>query len=196
MPSTLTEAHRLAQLRLGAQTVLQLKAVWGLLDVEDLDGTFEDWLAVVAPIIDNGRSASADLAGAYIEGQRLLAVGRRFPAVLAGELDRRALVTSMMVTGPVSIRSNAARMPLAAAADLALGRTAAAGMRHVLNAGRETITATVKADPRAAGYQRVTSGNACDYCSELEESGALFGEDAVEFDAHDGCACTGEPVYR
>lgn len=199
MPSllrSLTEAHRLAQLRIGARTIQQLRAVWNLLDPEDLDGTFEDWLTIVVPIVDNGRAASASLAASYLSGTRVIELGEPFEPILAGPADRARLATSMLVTGPISIRSNLGRMSSNAAVDIAEARTASAGMRHVLNAGRETITSTIQADKRAIGYERVSSGNACDFCSMLEGRGAVYSEDSADFEAHDGCGCTAEPVYR
>jgi hypothetical protein len=199
MPSIirqLTERHRQAQLRIGATVIQQLQTVWGLLDPEDLDGTFDDWLAVVLPIVDNGRAASSELAASYLGGLRVLQLGEPFAAVRADPVDRARLATSMLVTGPISIRSNLGRLTLSAAADLALARSASAGMRHVLNGGRETITATIQADRRAVGYERVTSGNACAFCSMLEGRGAVYSEESAGFEAHDGCGCTAEPVYR
>jgi hypothetical protein len=133
----LTEAHRLAQVRLGVVTVRQMLAVFHILDPDDIDGTFPDWLTAVAPIVQAQRRSSAELAGRYLAVSRALQVG-----------------------------------------------------------GRETITSTVKADPRAVGYERVTSGSACDFCSMLADRGAVYGEASADFEAHDGCACGAEPVYR
>jgi hypothetical protein len=41
----------------------------------------------------------------------------------------------------------------------------------------------------------VTSGNACDFCSMLADRGAVYGEASAEFEAHDHCSCSAQPVY-
>lgn len=192
MASALAEAHRQTQLRLGALVVRQLRAAFALLDTDDLDGTFEDWLAVVTPIVAQGRVVSTRVAADYLTAARTLAIGERFAPVLADPVDPKVLETSMLVTGPVSIRSNLPRMSVEKAADIALTGAAGAGMRHALNGGRETITGTVIADPRARGWERVASGNACDFCSS--RAGARMSTDDV-FEAHDRCSCSAAPVY-
>lgn len=191
----LTERHRLAQLGVGALVIRQMRAAWPTLNPESLDGTFEDWLALVMPIVDTARAVSSRLAVNYLTVMRVLQVGSAFAPVLAGPADVDALKTSMLVTGPVSLRSNFGRMTLDRAMSIAEGRSSAAAMRHALNGGRETITGTITADPKARGYQRVTSGNACDFCSMLADRGAVYGAESADFEAHDRCGCTAEPVY-
>lgn len=197
MAFPLTEAHRVAQARLGAQVVGTMHSAWPLLDPENLDGTFEDWLAIVEPLIQANRQTSAAMAAAYLTTLRTQIIGPdgRFTPVLAGLGDADAIRISMLVTGPVSIRTALGRTAnLATAVDVAEARSSAAAMRHVLNAGRETITETVRADRRSHGYERVASGKACDFCSML--AGRVFGgEESAAFPAHDGCSCSAEPVF-
>lgn len=194
MPSALTERHRVAQLGVGALVVRRMQAAWATLDPEDLDGTFADWLALVTAIVESGRAVSSQLAANYLNALRAQRVGARFPPVLADALDSAKLSTSMLVTGPVSIRSNLTRMTLERATSIAEERSAAAAMRHSMNGGRETITETIKSDPRGRGWERVTSGNACDFCESL--AGRVFSvEDSAGFEAHDRCGCSAEPVY-
>lgn len=195
MASRLAEQQRIAQLRIGGQVVARMFAAWSLLDPEDLDGTFDDWQSVVQSIVADGRTASALVAAGYLTTLRAtrLGVSDGFKPVLAGPVDTQALSTSLLVTGPVSIRSNLGKLPFDQAVDIAKARSAASGMRHALNGGRETITATVKADKRARGFIRVASGNACEFCSTL--AGRQFADNA-DFEAHDRCGCTAEPVYR
>lgn len=197
MASRLAELQRVAQLKVGAQVIARMFAAFSLLDPEDLDGTFEDWLSVVTPIVTDGRRTSSLVASGYLQTIRAthLGVSDGFRPVLADAVDARALATSMLVTGPVSIRSNLGKIPFDQAVDIAKARTAASGMRHALNGGRETIVATVKADKRARGYQRVASGNACEFCTMLASRGAVYGEESADFASHDRCGCTAEPVY-
>lgn len=197
----LTEAHRLAQLRIGVNVIAALHAAWPLLDINDLDGTFYRWLTVVAPLIRAQRARSATLAGNYLTAFRALELGvgdTTAQLVLADELDMAALTTSLLVTGPARIKANIARtVPAPKAASIAEAASAAAAMRHALNGGRETITRTVESDRKALGWARATSGKTCHFCAMLASRGPVYrGHDTGDFQAHDHCSCTVEPVYR
>lgn len=196
----LTEAHRLAQARLGAQTVRALRAVFPLLDPADLDGTFDSWLRAVLPVIRSQRTTSARLAANYLTTFRTLELGADvdpYVPVIADALDTSAVSTSMLVTGPVSVRSNLARaVPLVRALTLAEANSARAGMRHVMNGGRDTIQNAVANDTAAHGWARSASGKACAFCAMLASRGPVYSKATVDFHAHDGCSCGSEPVYR
>lgn len=194
--ATLTETYRVAQLRLGARTVAQLHAAFRLLDASALDDTFAAWLAVVTPIIQANRRSSSAMAAAYLTALRTTAIGPDadwFPTP-ARPADAQALRTSMIVTGPASIKNAMTRgLPLGRALDIADARSAAAGMRHALNGGRDTILGSIASDDRAQGWRRVSGGKSCAFCASL--TGRVFSPGAADFAAHDGCSCTAEPVY-
>src|SRR5690606_23876522 len=106
------------------------------------------------------------------------------------------VTTSLLVTGPYSLRRNlAGGMPFARAVDVAQAGQAAAGMRHVLSGGREAIVGTVREDRRALGWARATSGNACAFCQMLAGRGAVYARESADFEALGSCGCTAEPVY-
>lgn len=193
----LTETHRLAQVRLGKLTVLQVRSLWPLLDPTALDATFPSWLRTVTPIVQAQRSASAQLAGRYLTAFRTLEVDAEpFAPVLADPAPARALTTSMLVTGPVSIKSAVkSGVPFALAVDTADVRAARAAMRHALAGGRETILHSVRSDTRARGWQRVTSAKPCEFCAMLAGRGTVYTEESADFAAHDGCSCAAEPAY-
>lgn len=173
--------------------------LWPLLDVEDLDGSFEDWLMTAQPVVNTSRAASSRLAANYLTVLRGMQAPGAGPVVptLAETVDPRALLTSMLVTGPVAIkRAMAAGRSVAAAAETASATSAAAGMRHALDGGRQTIVDTVKEDRRAAGWTRITSGNACPFCEMLAGRGAVYGAESGDFQAHDHCSCSAAPEYR
>jgi hypothetical protein len=198
--SRLTEAHRTAQARLGATTVRQMLAAWPLLQLDNLDGTFDRWLQVVVPLVGAQRRQSARLAANYIATFRTLELGAAAGAlqpVLAEELEVEQLATSMLVTGPAMIRRALARQtPARKAIANAQRASAGAAMRHVLNGGRETIVGTVDADKKAVGWARATSGRPCAFCAMLASRGPVYESGTVHFDAHDHCSCSAEPVYR
>jgi len=74
-------------------------------------------------------------------------------------------------------------------------RTAGSVTRHTLDAGRETITNTLRNDARAQGWSRETSASPCDLCSSLADSGVAGSEDSVDFVVHDHCGCSVVPIY-
>src|SRR5690606_32804740 len=125
----LTEGHRLAQARLGAQTVQLIRATWPLLDPEDLDGTLGRWLRVTVPIVRRQRRQSALLAGEYLRAFRATEVGldSRFVPVVDVPEELEAVITSLTVTGPVAIKRAVARLvPLERALPTAEAGVAAA----------------------------------------------------------------------
>lgn len=196
----LTETHRLAQARLGAATIRQLLAAWALLQGDKLDKTLTRWLRVVFPIIAAQRVASAQIAAGYIATFRALELGGPdpgFAATTVSEFDAKQLATSMTVTGPVAVKNAMARgLSLDAALSIGAARSAAAGMRYALDAGRETILTTVAGDDEAVGWARAASGRACAFCAMLASRGPVYREETVAFKTHDHCSCTVEPVYR
>lgn len=196
----LTEAHRLAQVRIGAQTVEQAVTSFELLDPSALDATFPRWLRIMRPIIARQRDQSAALAANYLTTFRTLELGQSvspFPAILAGPADEQAVATSLLVTGPANIRSSLAKgVPFSQAVDGARAASAGASMRHALDGGRETVTLTVVGDPRAKGWARVASGKPCSFCAMLAGRGPVYSDQTVKFRSHDHCSCSAEPVYR
>lgn len=173
-----------------------MSSVWPLLDLDHLDRTFPTWLRAVETLVGGHRRTSAQIAAGYYATFRRFNLGdtKPFDPILGDALDLKRFGTSMLVTGPVSVKSALSRgVELATAADIANARSAAAGMRFALGGGRDTITRSVAADSRARGWTRVTSGRACDFCASL--AGEVFSEASVAFAAHDRCGCSGEPAF-
>lgn len=198
--SRLTEAHRLAQARLGAQTVQQMLTVWPLLDADDLDGSTQRWLRAVVPIVQRQRSVSARLAGNYMSTFRALELGQVSPFVptLVEAEPVEAIMQSLTVTGPVAVKAHMRSSPVVDRA-MEIGRTMSSGsaMRHAMNGGRQTITESVRNDQRAIGWARATSGKPCAFCAMVASRGPVYREESTgDFQAHDHCSCGVEPVYR
>lgn len=173
-----------------------MRAIWPLLDPQALDASFEGWMIAALPIVTGQRETSARLAASYLTTFKALelGVGARPVTVLSSAPDISAVTTSLLVTGPVSVKRALLRaVPLARALATAESASAAAGMRHALDGGRQTLTESLRADSDASGWARVASGKACAFCSTL--AGRVFPTDHAAFPAHDGCSCTAEPVY-
>lgn len=195
----LTEAHRLAQVRLGAQTVQQMRTIWPLLDPASLDRTFTGWLRAAVPVVGRQRSTSARLAANYLTTFRAIELGADVAPIVAAlseVVDTEQLATSLLVTGPLSIKRAMSRsIPIARALDVAESSSSASAMRLALNGGRETLVNTINRDPEARGWTRVTSAKACDFCSMLAGRGGVYTEASGDFQAHDGCNCSVEAAY-
>lgn len=193
----LTDAHRIAQSRLGVSTVVRVNELWALLDVSDLDATSGRWLRAVLAVIDTQATESARLAAAYFDAYRVLEVGSRLPRQQIPPIDQAAVQTSLTVTGPVKVKAlTAAGQPIRTAADIARAASAASAQRHTLNAGRTLLLQSVANDRQARGWARRASGGACAFCAMLASRGGEYGSKrSADFEAHDGCGCTVEPIY-
>lgn len=191
----LTEAHRLAQSRLGAQTTRQLLDLWTLLDPGAIDDTLDVWLRAAVAQIRAQRLISARLASGYLTAFRTLEAGAPVVPVLAETIPAEQVTTSLLVTGPYRLRRAMSLKRPDAVRDAGVSQ-ARAGMRHALNGGRDTIHDTVRSDKDALGWARATSGRACHFCAMLASRGPVYSKTTVGFQCHDGCHCYPEPVYH
>lgn len=109
----------------------------------------------------------------------------------------RAAVVSLHVTGPVNQKSKAARgKPLEVAQKESFVDAAGAASRHVLTGGRKSLLTLLQDDAQALAWARVTDGDPCSFCALLSSRGPVYkSKQTADFQAHDACACTAEPVY-
>lgn len=194
--AALTRAYRVRTLALRARTVLDWQRLWPALDWTRLDATFPAWLVGAGAIVRRDRVVAAGLASAYVKAHRLTAgVSGSAVVKLADPVPVEQLVTALRVSTLVAAKKAALA---GQSAEVAMANTfvqsSGAGSRLVLDAGRETVTRSAAADPRTSGWQRVTSGNACEFCSSLGASGVYTGP-ADGFQSHGHCACSAEPAY-
>lgn len=194
----LTVTHRRAQLALRASVLRSLQRLWPAMDWSDLDRTFPMWATAAGALIAQNRATSANLAAAYYRAFRFAEGITEPPTIVVAEpVPADKMFVSLRVTALAGVKAAAA---LGVQRDVAMAnafvRSSGAVTRFVLEGGRDTIRQTVAADPRAAGWQRVTSGRACGFCSMLASRGGVYKETTVDFHAHDHCGCTAQPVYR
>lgn len=196
----LTEAHRQAQLRIGAAATRDLISAWRILDADRLDRSVPAWRRTAAAVVEQRRRQSAAVAARYLTLVRAADLPDAPPGPPPADpgVDPDAVATSLDVTGPVAVRQRlAAGLPLEQALALSRVGQARAGARHVLNGGRDTVLAAVGDDDRALGYARATSGHCCAFCALLASRGAVYrSEQTAGFRPHDGCSCQPRPVYR
>lgn len=194
--NVLTQQHRAQQLLVRHDTMTKMARLWPALDYARLDATFPGFAVAAARLVQANRQTSAGLTSAYL---RRFSKAAGIPGdVRLGRLEPfnvDQFATSLHVVSVASIKSATAE---SVAADVAmtngLTRTQMAMARLALEGGRQILTATVQADPGFVGYQRVLGGGGCDFCKMLAGRGAVYGEQSVNFEAHDKCGCTGEPV--
>lgn len=186
----LTRQHRELQLRLRARAIRDYARIWPLWQGDA--GSFEDLIAAAVPLVTAHHGASATLSTSYYAAIRMLErPGGPARAMQPAELDVTRLRVALYTTGRnMTARAIAAGHAPEAAMMTALVRTTGTLSRYVLNGGRDTLVEAVRADPRAAGYERVLSANACDFCRSL--AGHVRTDD---FSAHDHCACLGRPSW-
>ena len=194
----LTAEHRSAQLALRAVTLRQVLQVWPAFDPEHAAGSWPPVENALLAIIGQRRADSASLAAGYFEAFRAAEHigGTATPVMSAFDAEAAARAQiSLQVTGYVTTeRLRALRRP--DPARTALVRISGAVTRHVLDGGRETLLGSVRADRRARGWARATSGDPCAFCAMLASRGPVYGERTGDFQSHDHCACGLEPVYR
>lgn len=193
----LTESYRQGVLALRAAAVRDVVRLWPALDAADLNKSWPALEAALETLVASRRKDAVGLASSYLKGIRKFeGVVGPLDVVLADEFDMARLKTSLHVTGPVAIkRATGAGKTLQQAAQTGLVRVSGAVTRFVLEGGRETITQTVAADPRAVGWARDPGPRACSFCAMLATRGGVYTEDTVGFESHDHCTCQAVPVY-
>lgn len=194
----LSELHRASQTQLQALVASDVARVFPLLDANNVDATFAGYNQAMSAVINGRRRISASLGSSYYQQLRK-AAGEvdEFLPVLSATADPEQLFTSLLVTGPISIKNNLrAGASIEQARNAALTQTVRSAQRHVINGGRETILSSVKRDSAAFGWARLTDGKPCAFCALLASRGPAYkSETTAKFKSHDGCGCTPVPVF-
>jgi len=193
----LTVQHRQGQLAIRAQALRDFMAVWPVWQVAQ-DETFDRLVQVTLPLVRAYHSLSSTLAATYYTAIRGAAKARGTVApVLAGQVDEAKVAAGMYATGLIAVRRSVyAGRTLEQAYDTAFVTTSGSVTRQILMGGRETILQSVRADRSAYGWERVTGGEPCDFCAMLADRGAVYKADTADFEAHDHCSCSAEPVFN
>jgi hypothetical protein len=201
----LGDAYRVAQAQAATVAAAQtLLAFRHLLDPLRLDKTFPVYAGVAGRILNQSRQVTSALGRAfYIAHRRASGVLGDAPEIArAGALAPAQVTTSLLFTGPITIREalgRGATLPEAVAA--AQKRTSGAAYRHAADGGRQTIVAAAASDPEALGWARVTDGDPCFFCAMLSSRGPVYlsqesatlAQDSTRY--HDHCGCYAAPVY-
>lgn len=198
MVNALTQRHRAQQLLLRRATYAGVSRLWSALDFNDLDASYPRMAVPMAQMVERNRQTSSGLAATYVRNMRKShKITGRLDLLLAEPLIVDQFTASLHTVSVASLkRSTGQKVAESLALANALTETQGAMARLVMNAGRETVTRTVTNDPRAAGWQRVLGGGGCDFCRMLAGRGDVYREGTADFEAHDHCGCSAEPVYE
>lgn len=213
--TTLTRLHRQQQLRLGREAIAEGLLLWRTVRADDLAGTADSWAALALRSILNYRRLSSLLAARYMQAFRVAEIGRPLPpgdglvaigngavlprgATMFDEAVRSAITTALRINGPIALQKGIERgLAPQQAADGAFARVAGVTEKGVMDGGRETQTGLIRADRAVQAVARVTSGDACAFCTTLASRQFDYSsEKAASFKAHPGCACTTEVLYE
>jgi hypothetical protein len=139
-------------------------------------------LELLPPSIEKWGLAAAALAADWYENQRAEnEVRGRFSAVVPDLGDTGAEELARWGVDPM----------FSATPDEAATRSRVDGglQRRIANHSRQTIMQSSIADPKARGWQRVTDGAGCGFCTMLASRGFVYTEASVDFASHDYCNC-------
>lgn len=191
----LTEAHKVAQIGIGARAAAEARILWSRLDINDLDGSTPYWLASNVRAVNKRVAQSQQVAGEYLNDYRQAEIGLAATVVLGAPLGTP---DALQLSGPVRIkRLIAGGMGAQEAYDGAFTKFEGMVRRQSMMGGRLTVAKTAGRDRRAVGWRRVTDGNPCAFCAMLASRGPVY-KDAAAADGlmyHAHCGCTAEPEY-
>lgn len=195
----LTDAHRIAQVRIGQEAAAVSKVLWADLDPADLGRTREKWLrnsVVVASAYD---AKSARLAAGYMERYRQIESNGTGPIVGMSGFDADGSARRLDYAGPQTIIKHLAAGRTPQEAKRLAEQVAAGSMqRQALQGGRRIIDLSSISNPRSIGWRRVADGNPCTFCALLVSRGPAFRSERSAGAGrafHWKCGCTVEEVF-
>lgn len=200
----LTQQQRRDQLSIRSRFLAEVLRVWPILDDRRLEQTAPVWLQLMLGLIRGYRTESARTAVRYYEQLRAVELPqeppRRARLINLDELNEEPIRTSLIVTGPSTIkrqsRRAAALRPSEALESLAgspsiprqyrseqirkaaLVQVSGAASRHVLDGGREALREEAALDTRVLAFARVSDGAPCSFCALMISRGYVYRTEA------------------
>lgn len=196
--AAVTNNHRDALRQLRASYLRDLLRVWNMFDAGSIETFRQEFLPLAVQLTRTHHQDAATLAMRYYRSFR---AAEQIPgepaAVEAPQLPRPRIETAFSATAlPGYFRAlQAGKSPRQAKQD-AYVRASGAGERLVRRGSVDTITASMRADNSALGWQRITDDDPCYFCAMLASRGGVYSEATVDFQAHDHDQCSAEPVYE
>lgn len=202
-------AARTAQLAIRAQLLRDVTRLWPLLDPKRLDETWPGWVRAMMTLVRNyhGQSAAA-AARAYLRSREhaTLSPAPQSLIKLAPPPSEDWMARAFGYSGPGLLERDTVRP------NTALSTTLGTAARITLDGGRTTTLDTVKADPVAYGWFRITDGDPCAFCALLASRGVVpkstlylsehsFDASNARFEGpglakvHNDCGCSMAPAF-
>lgn len=197
----LTEAYRLAQIRLGLEAALEARALPARLDPSDVAGTRTLWLVALLLLLRSYHERSITGAVSYLTEFRAVEGASRFAPLLVPRFqDARVAGRLNAVADRVDERMRAASRKaidtdrlVADLAEFADRQVEGIVQQETLNGGRDLVDESVRAE--RVRYRRVTDGTPCAWCAMLAARGPVYSKETAFFRSHERCGCEPEPVY-
>lgn len=191
-PLAAAASARAVQLTIRAALMRDVARLWPALDVKRLDETFPGWLRAMALLVGNYHGQSAQAAARFYRAARAQATESPAPAslvALAAKPSPEWMSKAFGFSGPGMLSRDQVRP------GTALSTTLGTASRIALDGGRTTVLQTVKKDPVAVGYYRLTDGQPCAFCALLASRGVVYKKHTVDFKSHNDCGCFGAPAF-
>ena len=185
------------QSAIGRQAVEVIRRIWDYsVDPAQFSDTWPEAYLMLRRVIMTHHAASA--AGAarfyrtmyHVEGQGLAVVRSVKP--IDSKLDH---IADSVANGAFFHQLNKQGRSPGDASLIARNTLSGAGARFALSGGRDTIIKAAASDPRAAGWERIMSSEACSYCTQHASRGP-FKPGMTDFHPHDYCGCVAVPLFK
>jgi len=196
-------AARAAQLAIRARLLRDVAKLWPALDAKRLNATFPAWSHAMSLLVRNYHGQSSQASAAAYRAAREVATQSPAPRSLihlAPEPSQEWLDRAFGYSGPGMLNKDTAQP------NTALSTTMGTASRIALDGGRTTTLETVKADPVAVGWYRVTDGAPCAFCALLASRGIVYKDHSFdrsdahfkgsgESKVHNDCGCGFAPAF-
>jgi hypothetical protein len=197
----LSTRHRSQQLTIRNLAIRDLLALWQTVRVDDITATIMPFLAAAPSVVAARFTMSAQTALDYYRELRIVEGASMITSLNTLPLPEPPAATktmSLLRGAGIAGIVNGRRKGFTPEAALQNGFVKVAGSASglILDAARETIIQTARADPASTGrWQRIAGLNSCDFCSMLADRGPVFTEETGGFQAHNHDGCTAEPEF-
>lgn len=192
--------YQAAQALLGVTLIRDVLAAWRLTmtDLADIRRLWPSIRLAIASMVNDRHDVFWNMGLKFFAQVRTGAgVAGKVPEVLPVPLPPALVQATLDSTGPwTMLRAVEQGKPPGQAADTAAVRLSGAASRLALQAAREAVLTSVKADQEAIAWARILGPNPCYFCAMLASRGAVYKSAySAGFAAHNHCMCTAIPVF-
>lgn len=166
-----------------------LDRMWQQIQGKTAEQTRDQLIEALTQLVGVYGPAAATLAADWYDDMRDASDARgRFTAIPAELPDAEGtVIVARWAAGPL--------FSAEPDQEAALARAGAGVQKMVADADRGTVLGSLRQDRSARGYQRVTSGEGCDFCRMLAGRGAVYSATTADFRSHDHCHCIAVPAF-